>query len=183
MNNLSNELKSLISNQTAPGVASKFLERLKQDNFTRDENSKSHFCVYFAAYDPQAKEIFIGHHKKSGLWLFNGGHIDRGETIKETAIREIGEEWGLDGNDFKILPPSLFTITEINNPTKQPCNFHYDIWCFIAIDKDNFKPDRDRLSEEFHEAGWKSTIGAKNLTKDKSTFKAIEFIENTYFNK
>jgi len=178
--NLSEELIEIINNNTGD-QAPKFLERLSQSKLTRDEDPKSHFCAYFAAFDPEAKQVFIGHHKKSGFWLFNGGHIDKGELLSETLIREIGEEWGLDGSDFEIKPPALLTITEIDNATKQPCNVHYDFWCFIPADKDNFKPVESKLLEEFHEAGWKNLEKARSLVKDKNTLLAIDFIENNYF--
>lgn len=55
-----------------------FLARAREENLSRDENPESHFCVYFAAHDPTARELFLGHHKKSNLWIFNGGHIDKG---------------------------------------------------------------------------------------------------------
>lgn len=114
-------------------VGERFLERAKEGLLTRDENPETHFCVYFAGYDPKAKKIFIGHHIKSGLWLFNGGHIDKGEVPMETLHREVGEEWG---NSIRVDvedKPALLTITEINNPTKQKCRLHYDIWYFVPL--------------------------------------------------
>jgi 8-oxo-dGTP pyrophosphatase MutT (NUDIX family) len=183
MSDLKFELKNLLSSQfSADEIASKFLQRIEKGDLTRDENPKSHLCTYFAAYDSKAGQVFIGHHKKSGLWLFNGGHIDKGETMNETLVREIGEEWGLDGNDFEIKPPAFLTITEIDNPTKQPCNFHYDLWCFISVDKNSFSPVESKLLEEFHEAGWKNLEEARSLIKDKNTSLAIDFIESNYFN-
>lgn len=182
MQNLATELKDLLRDYFSGNeLADKFLQRIEEGSLTRDENPKSHFCAYFAAFDPQAKEVFIGHHKKAGLWLFNGGHIDEGETIRETVMREIGEEWGLDGQDFEIKAPALLTITEINNPTKQPCNFHYDLWCFISVNKGTFNPVETKLMGEFHEAGWKSLEEARSLIKDKSTLQAIDFVENKLF--
>lgn len=178
---LKNEIRELVNNQFAGSdIATRFLQRLEQGELTRDENSKSHLCAYFAAIDPGAKQVFIGHHKKSGLWLFNGGHIDQGEAMHETVIREIGEEWGLNGNDFEINLPALLTITEINNPTKQPCNFHYDLWHFLSVDKNKFKPVDKNLLEEFHEAGWKSLEEARGLITDKNTLLAIDFIESKF---
>lgn len=178
------EIEGLLKDQFAGNeMASKFLQRIEQGTLTKDENPKSHLCAYFAAYDPNANQVFIGHHKKSGLWLFNGGHIDSGETMNETLIREIGEEWGLDGNDFELNPPAFLTITEIDNPTKQPCNFHYDLWCFISVDKNSFNPVEAKLLEEFHEASWKNLDEARNLIREKNTLSAIDFVENNYFSQ
>lgn len=179
---LTSELKELLSSRhLGAEISEKFLQRIEQGSLVKSEDQKSHLCAYFAAYDPNAKQVFIGHHKKSGLWLFNGGHVDSGETIKETLIREIGEEWGLDGNDFTLDPPAFLTITEINNPTKQPCNFHYDLWCFVPVDKNIFNPIDSNLLEEFHEAGWKNLDEARSLILEKNTLSAIDFVEKNYF--
>lgn len=176
------ELREIIEKQFLnTKIVSNFLKRLKHGNLTRDEDDKSHFCVYFAAYDPTAKEVFIGHHKKSGLWLFNGGHIDKDENLNQTLIREIKEEWGLDGKNFEIKLPELLTITEIYNPTKQPCRTHYDLWYLIKASKINFKPEESNLLEEFYEAGWKNLQEARNLIKDKSTLEAVDFIKDNCF--
>ena len=81
-NNLKDELLKIVGSNDFNDVSLKYKDRIKQGDFTRDENPASHFCVYFASFDENKKEIFIGHHKKSGLWLFNGGHIDKGEIIQ-----------------------------------------------------------------------------------------------------
>jgi 8-oxo-dGTP pyrophosphatase MutT (NUDIX family) len=176
------ELENILENNFPKNeLALKFLERVREGKITRDENPKSHICAYFAAYDPRAKQVFIGHHKKSGFWLFNGGHIDEGETITETLAREINEEWGLNVNDFEIKPPAFLTLTEIYNPTKQPCNWHYDIWSFIAVDKNSFHPIEEKLLKEFHEAGWKNLTEARELIKEKNTLLAIDFVEKKLF--
>lgn len=162
--------------------AQKFLNRLGEGKLTIDENPQSHFCVYFAAYDPKAKQIFIGHHKKPGLWLVNGGHIDKNETLQETLRREIDEEWGLKCEDLKIGAPQLLTITEIYNPEKQPCRAHYDIWHFVPIDKNTFKPDKDKLAEEFYENRWVSPEEARKLQIENVNHnKALDYLESNLF--
>ncbi|MFZ2975787.1 MAG: NUDIX domain-containing protein [Candidatus Moraniibacteriota bacterium] len=182
LNKQKEELEEILKNNFAgDALAKKFLQRIEEGKITRDENPKSHFCIYFAAYDPTVKKVFIGHHKKSGFWLFNGGHIDEGETMKETLAHEISEEWGLNANDFEIKLPVFLSLTKIDNPTKQPCNWHYDFWSFIAVDKNTFHPVRENLLEEFHEAGWKTLAEAKEVIKDRSTLLAIDFMEKNYF--
>ncbi|MFH0969156.1 MAG: NUDIX domain-containing protein [Patescibacteria group bacterium] len=180
--NLKQEIEELIGSRfKSDELASKFIERINQGGLTIEENPESHFCAYFSAYDPDAKQIFIGHHKKSGLWLINGGHIDKGEIIKEALKREIDEEWGLDFDNFNIKKPALLTITEIYNPEKQPCRVHYDIWHFVPVDKNKFNPDASKLSEEFYENKWLSADEAGKITTDPNTIKAIDFIKNNLF--
>jgi 8-oxo-dGTP pyrophosphatase MutT (NUDIX family) len=171
-----------ISNSTKSykEVKEKFTKRVGEGKFTRDEDPETHFCVYFAAFDQQAKQVFVGHHKKSGFWLFNGGHIDKGELPSEALEREIREEWGNGKRIPNAYSPALLTITEINNPTKQTCRFHYDIWNFIPVNKHDFSPDVSLLASEFHQAGWKSIREAKELITETNTLLALDEIE-TFF--
>jgi 8-oxo-dGTP pyrophosphatase MutT (NUDIX family) len=157
--------------------AHRFIRRLERGNLTRDEDPHTHFCIYFAGYDPKSKEVFVGHHKKSGLWLFNGGHIDKGETPREAVEREMVEEWGIRMTVDEINDSSLLTITDIENPTEQTCTLHYDIWYFIPISKAEFKPDERLLSKEFYQIGWKPMTEAGELITDANTLLAIEKIK------
>ncbi len=180
---LAQEIKELLNKAFPEEVVSKFKQKLIDGNLTRSEDPQNHFCVYFAAYDCQNQQVFIGNHKKSGLWLFNGGHIDKGESLSETVKREMEEEWGLDITNLNISAPSLITTAEINNPTKQTCRLHLDIWHFVNVDKDNFYPDQLKLSEEFHFVEWMDLTKARQIVTDKGTLQALEFIELNYFER
>lgn len=177
---LAEQIRRFTDSQTELPASKKFAERLDADpKLTRDENPYTHFCVYFAAYDPESKQVFVGHHKKSGLWLFNGGHIDEGETPQEALEREIGEEWGLEMKADDIGEPQLLTITEINNPTKQTRTRHYDIWYFVSVSKGNFTP-KELLATEFHTTDWMSPEGARSVITDPSTLDAINKFEEMF---
>lgn len=181
MNKQLDRIKQIISLFAYSPINKDFLVRLKEDELlTRDENPYSHFCVYFAAFDANSKKVFIGHHKKSGLWLFNGGHIDKGETPEESLEREIGEEWGVRVAFESIGEPKLLTITPINNPAKQKCTSHYDIWYFVSLSETNFKPDQELLATEFYTTGWKTINEARSLITDPNTLKAIDEFENMF---
>ena len=173
MIDLTKEIKSITDNGIAQeSVILRFAERLKEGNLTRDENPKTHFCAYFLPYDEKCKKIFIIHHKKSGLWLSLGGHIDRGETLTVTLNREINEELGIKNKVKKEINPFLLTITPISNPV-QPCKEHLDIWYRIPMAEDEINAN----TEEFHDSRWATLDEARKLITDKATLKALEKTE------
>jgi 8-oxo-dGTP pyrophosphatase MutT (NUDIX family) len=180
-NNLNNELQALIKDHFSGEIALQFTQRLTEGSLTKEENPQSHLCVYFAACDFTAKKVFIGHHIKSGEWLFNGGHIDQGESLHQAVTREIDEEWGTDLDQYRLNTPELLTITPIDNPTKQTCTLHFDVWFFVNLDLKTFTPDSNKLLKEFHEVSWMSINKAKELVTDPATLEALDYINSNYF--
>jgi 8-oxo-dGTP pyrophosphatase MutT (NUDIX family) len=158
-------------------VKLKFYNRLSEGKLTRSQNPTSHVCVFFPAYDPLSRSIFVGLHKKSRLWLVNGGHMDEHETPADTVVREAKEEWGLSLIQTNIPNPSLVTLTEIEHPELQICEWHYDLWHFLAFNKDDFHPLEANVSKEFSDYGWKSYDEAKLLLSDPNSLSGISFLE------
>ena len=150
----------------------RFLTRLEEGALTRDENPESHFCAYFLPYNSENKKVFIVHHKKSGLWLAPGGHIDKGETLWQTLNREIHEELGVP-DFFKNPPlPFLCTITPIEHGTRA-CKTHFDIWFIMKTDGKDFQID----PREFHDTKWLTLDEAEKIIIDpanKNTLKVIK---------
>lgn len=175
--NLKIDLQILIENKNLASdrILEKYRQRLGQGKLTRDEDPLTHFGVYFAAFNPKLKEVFIGLHKKAGLWLFSGGHIDRGERLHQALKREMGEEWGFVHPAANNLEPSLLTITEITND-RQICRRHYDIWYFIPMAKNKTSFDKSKLVEEFHQTKWVTYAEAGKLVTDSNTLFAVDAI-------
>lgn len=170
---LHNQILSIVNPSVCDSEATRvrYLKRLEEGSFTRDENSKTHFCAYFLPYNKKNKKVFLIHHKKSGFWLSPGGHIDKGEGLLDTLNREIDEELGVKGF-FKELPaPFLLTITPIENMT-QPCKAHFDIWYLVDTDGDNFNVS----AEEFHDAKWMSIEDAMKIVTDPANIKALKIL-------
>ena len=157
-----------------------FIDRINQRELSRDENLTSHLCCFFAAIDTQHKLVFLGLHKKSGLWLFNGGHIDKDEWPNQTIAREMVEEWGYSPIDSQKLEPELLTIVEIEDKTKN-CKRHFDIWFFISANSDTFNPDPALLETEFSDIRWMDIKEAEKLCSDQYSMIALEYIKKKYF--
>lgn len=171
---LSEEIASLIDTTALenPGTKGLFIERVKGGKLTRDENSKTHFCIYFLPYNPKDKKVFIVHHKKSGLWISPGGHIDKGESLNEALKREINEELGLKDFFNTDQTPFLLTTVKIPNPN-HPCDMHYDLWYLVETDGSGFNLDMD----EFYDAMWLSKEEVNQRVIDPSNRKALEYLQ------
>lgn len=53
-------------------------------------------------------EVLLVRARRSPAWIFPKGHIERGETAAETAVRELLEEGGVVGAPVKIVGSSRF---------------------------------------------------------------------------
>lgn len=156
----------------SPETFSAYEQRITEGALTRDENPRSHFCAYFLPYNSQDKKVFIVHHKKSGLWLSPGGHVDKGETLLEALNREIYEELGVENFFKEEQSPFLMTITPIDNRV-QPCKAHYDVWYLLPTDGSGFSVD----PTEFHDTKWLTIGEAREIVTDKSNLEALAIIE------
>lgn len=87
-----------------------------------------HLVAYFLLADPLTKKILLVDHKKAGLWLPAGGHVELNEHPKETVKREIVEELGIQA-DFLIAEPFFLTVTKTIGQTAG----HTDISLWYAL--------------------------------------------------
>jgi 8-oxo-dGTP diphosphatase len=67
-----------------------------------------HLVSYFAVLDSES--LLLVDHKKAGLWLPPGGHVEQGEHPRETVVREIREELGFIPA-HEIAAPLMITCT------------------------------------------------------------------------
>lgn len=176
MNSLYEQIKSAVEHSGCDeAVSSYWLHRLDAGELTRDECKESHFCVYFLPYDLATGTVLLVHHKKAGLWLSPGGHIDRGESLVQALNREISEELGVTGKIRAGIEPFLFTVTPIDNST-QDCKEHLDIWYRFEADPPELRVDLT----EFHEVGWVTLIQARQMITDQPNLEAMDRMEQFF---
>ena len=75
----------------------------------REEGGKKkHFTA--SALIVKENKVLLVNHKKLGVWLYPGGHIEENESPDEALIREVKEETGLDIEILSIKDDSLSDI-------------------------------------------------------------------------
>jgi len=98
---------------------------------------------------------------------------------EDTVEREIGEEWGVEINMESIGKPKLLTITPISSPNIK-CKRHYDIWYFVPVSEESFKPNKALLGTEFYVTGWKDIKEARSLITQPQTLEAVSEFEKLF---
>lgn len=123
------------------------------------------------------KKIILVHHKKTGMWMQPGGHIENFENPIEAAIREVREETGLDISFIKkkikkvdkfasFLPtPNFFLEETIPAHKNEPQHYHLDL--FYCVDL----PLQELIiqEEESYAIGWFSLEEALKLQMYENT--------------
>src|ERR1700733_6715941 len=94
-----------------------------------------HLVVYFVPVDATGRCLLLGDHRKSGLWLPPGGHVEDGEDPHQAVVREAREELEITAEFHPGLGdagPFFLTVTPTNEPRS-----HLDVslWFVIQVDR------------------------------------------------
>ena len=89
-------------------------------------------------------------HKRLGLWLQPGGHIDAGETPWDAALREAHEETGLDVSFADVDAAGVPRLVHVDVHTGGRGHTHLDLrYLLDGGDADPAPPE-----DESQEIGW-----------------------------
>jgi 8-oxo-dGTP diphosphatase len=69
-----------------------------------------------------------------GKWSFPGGAVELGETVRDAAVREVGEECGLDIELVEDRPMDAYDILTLDE--SDHLLYHYILLQFLARPKD-----------------------------------------------
>lgn len=58
-------------------------------------------------FNPEGEVLLI--RDRQGFWVFPKGHVDEGEGLERTALREVEEETGVRGQIVRELSPTRYT--------------------------------------------------------------------------
>jgi len=126
---------------------------------------RNDFVASCVIIHPETKKFLFVHHKKLGVWLPPGGHIDEGELPHEAAVREVKEETGLDveliygdgavRDEIVSVPqvPLPFCILHEHIPVSKNDVEHMHV-DFIYLAKLVGNPKLSENNNEIHSAQW-----------------------------
>jgi 8-oxo-dGTP diphosphatase len=95
-----------------------------------------HLVCYFVPVNETGTSGLLGAHRKAGLWLPPGGHVEAGEDPRQTVLREAEEELGIHATFHPLAGESPFFLTV--TPTNETSS-HLDVslWFLIAVGRDD----------------------------------------------
>lgn len=126
---------------------------------------KAKRCLTTVAWTLKDGKTLLVKHKKLGIWLAPGGHVEENELPQQAAEREFFEETGVRvrvisagtipvGTSSEYLPvPFAMNLHWINKPSKTRgfCEQHYTLNFFVnVVDESAF----GRQEEETDDIGW-----------------------------
>jgi len=111
------------------------LERLTWSDDAFDEEANDHH-VTASAFVVSSRGVILHRHKRLGIWVQPGGHVDSGETPEDAALRETIEETGLAVRH--VEPVQLFHVDVHPGPR---AHTHYDLrYVLVAAPSDPSPP-------------------------------------------
>ncbi|MDX6768453.1 MAG: NUDIX domain-containing protein [Elusimicrobiota bacterium] len=144
------------------------------------------YCLVATAYVVRGDKTLLLKHKKLGLWLPPGGHIEPGETPDEAVRREVREETGLE-IDFVQAPRAPVMaderVTSLHEPQRVQVeaipnhDHHLDLVYFAAARPGSV----ERVNHESDELRWHglADLDGAHLTTEirESARDAIRFVQ------
>ena len=111
------------------------------------------------AYNKENKILFI---KRNGHWDLPKGKTEKGESIEETALREVEEETGVTGLEITRFLMKTYHVYKSHGKFKLKLTYWFEM-------KTDFEGELLPQQEE-----------SITKVKWKSTFKTVKALQNTY---
>lgn len=119
------------------------LERFSWPGDPYDETANDHH-VTASAFVISSRGVVLHRHRRLGIWVQPGGHVDRGEGPEDGARRETFEETGLVTRHLD--PVELFHVDVHRGPRGHT---HYDVRYVLISPADDPSPPQDESPDVF----------------------------------
>ncbi len=109
-------------------------------------------CICGSAIPFKDGKVLLVKHRKLGVWLNPGGHVEEGETPPEAAIRETLEETGIRVSLIDVDKKNDYIVTKETKEVQKPFLILYEDVKYKTGDHEHFdmiyivKPDGTNYS-------------------------------------
>jgi len=129
-----------------------FLRIVDTGNYLKENNPCCHFVVDAFVINRERSKVLLIDHKLSGLSISPGGHLEKGESLLEGAMRELKEETGLSPvilNKNSIYDIQIgYVPASMSFKRNETPHLHYHIcYAFEASESDELTFDDDGVSD------------------------------------
>lgn len=139
------------------------------DPFTGTRYEPGHFTASAFVISPAGGQVLLIHHKKLGLWLQPGGHVEPHDaTVLDAARREVLEEVGI--GELALDHEGLFDLDIHTIPARRdtPAHEHFDVRFLLRAPTPAFA-----ASDEVLNARWVPIGEIERSGTDDSVLRAI----------
>jgi 8-oxo-dGTP pyrophosphatase MutT (NUDIX family) len=135
---------------------------------SRRQFAPGHLTASAFVLSPEGDAVLLILHKKLGIWVQPGGHIEPADVSLEAAARrEVAEEVGLPLAASAAATIFDLDIHAIPARKDEPEHQHFDVrFCFQATSRDFV------ASDEVAAANWADLSRIEQLTADESVLRA-----------
>lgn len=161
--------------QPADARERRHLERMRGlldapgDPFARDRYAPGHFTASAFVLSPDAERVLLVLHGKLGRWLQPGGHVDPADaSVLDTALRELGEETGLDGAELVVSDPLDLDVHRIPPFGDAPEHEHFDVRFLLRA-----RSEACRAGSDAKSARWFELDAVSASESDQSVLRAL----------
>jgi 8-oxo-dGTP pyrophosphatase MutT (NUDIX family) len=138
----------------------------------RSHFAPGHFTASAFVLSPGRTDLVMIHHKKLGIWVQPGGHVEATDSdLQSAAQREVLEEVGLgELEPFAIGDSPLFDLDIHRIPARkaEPAHEHFDVrFAFVAGAQSLV------ASEEVADLRWVPINEVERLGVDQSVLRAV----------
>jgi 8-oxo-dGTP pyrophosphatase MutT (NUDIX family) len=95
-----------------------------------------HLVAYFVVRDGAAGRLLLVAHRKSGLWLPSGGHVEPGEDPWRTVVRACRDELHIDAGPSPVAGRRPFFLT-VTGTRGQGRHTDVSLWYLLRADADS----------------------------------------------
>lgn len=163
------------ANATEAAFVERMLElSLAEQACERAHFEPGHFTASAFVLSPDRRDLVLIHHKKLGIWVQPGGHVElTDEDLLGAARREVMEEVGLSELESISTQPSssLFDVDIHLIPARKtdPAHEHFDVrFAFVAKTRELVH------SEEIADLRWVPLNAVEQMGTDESVLRAVK---------